>query len=135
MAVLPDGYRHARCANAARRNHHAAPAGPLTAHLRQPRTQRSPAGDAPTTGEVDRSLPITADDDLVERARQEDARHWAIHQRPISAETLRKRLHIGVARSRGTVQGAVFLARHAGLRSGGMGTDSDDIGRYESTQE
>jgi hypothetical protein len=28
---------------------------------------------------------------------------------------------------RGTVSRSVFLARHAGLRSGGMGTVSDDI--------
>jgi hypothetical protein len=40
------------------------------------------------------------EDDLIERARQEDARHWAEHQRPISAETLRKQLRIGAARSR-----------------------------------
>ncbi|WP_413810533.1 SpdA protein [Streptomyces sp. OE57] len=39
-------------------------------------------------------------DDLLERARREDARHWKEHQRPISAETLRKRLHVGAARSR-----------------------------------
>jgi hypothetical protein len=35
------------------------------------------------------SLPI-GDGDLLERVRQEDARHWAAYQRPISAETLRK---------------------------------------------
>jgi hypothetical protein len=34
-----------------------------------------------------------------------------------------------------TVQRTVFPARHAGLRSGGMGTVSDDIGCYESAQE
>ena len=39
-------------------------------------------------------------DDLLERARQENARHWEAHDRPISAETLRKRLHVGAARSR-----------------------------------
>ncbi|WP_262704407.1 MULTISPECIES: SpdA protein [Streptomyces] len=39
-------------------------------------------------------------DELLERARQEDARHWETYQRPISAETLRKRLHVGAARSR-----------------------------------
>ncbi|GDY52261.1 hypothetical protein SVIO_028840 [Streptomyces violaceusniger] len=39
-------------------------------------------------------------DDLLERALVEDARHWKAHQRPISAETLRKRLHVGAARSR-----------------------------------
>ncbi len=40
------------------------------------------------------------DDDLLERARKEDTRHWEVHRRPISAETLRQRLHIGAARSR-----------------------------------
>ena len=34
----------------------------------------------------------------------------------------------------GAVDQTVFSARHAGLRSGGMGTVSDDIGRCESTQ-
>ncbi|MGW3443904.1 DUF2637 domain-containing protein [Streptomyces sp. NPDC001076] len=42
----------------------------------------------------------TAHDALLERARREDAEHWELHRRPISAETLRKRLHIGAARSR-----------------------------------
>ncbi|MFC4463653.1 SpdA protein [Streptomyces xiangluensis] len=42
-------------------------------------------------------------DDLLEQARAEDARHWQTHRRPISAETLRKRLHIGAARSRALV--------------------------------
>jgi hypothetical protein len=40
------------------------------------------------------------DDDLIERARQEDARHWTEHERPISADTLRKQLRIGAVRSR-----------------------------------
>ncbi len=35
----------------------------------------------------------------------------------------------------GTMPGAVFSARHAGLRSGGMGTVSDDIERCESMAE
>jgi hypothetical protein len=34
----------------------------------------------------------------------------------------------------GTVSRLVFLARHAGLGSGGMGTDSDDIGPCECVQ-
>ncbi|WP_409468062.1 hypothetical protein [Streptomyces sp. HC307] len=42
-------------------------------------------------------------DELLARARAEDALHWQIHRRPISAETLRKRLHIGAARSRSLV--------------------------------
>jgi hypothetical protein len=40
-----------------------------------------------------------------------------------------------VAAVRGTVPQTVFLARHAGLRSGGMGTVSDDIEYHESTEE
>jgi hypothetical protein len=40
------------------------------------------------------------DDSLLERARQEDIRHWERYRRPISAETLRKRLGVGAARSR-----------------------------------
>lgn len=40
------------------------------------------------------------DDDLVDRAREEDARHWDAHRRPISADTLRRKLRIGAARSR-----------------------------------
>jgi hypothetical protein len=40
------------------------------------------------------------DEDLVARARAEDAAHWRSHHRPISAETLRKRLLVGAATSR-----------------------------------
>ncbi|MFD2414847.1 hypothetical protein [Amycolatopsis pigmentata] len=40
------------------------------------------------------------EDELLARARVEDARHWATCRRPISAETLRKRLHVSAARSR-----------------------------------
>lgn len=39
-------------------------------------------------------------DDLVERAKQMDARHRELHQRPISAEALRKALGVGAERSR-----------------------------------
>jgi len=38
--------------------------------------------------------------ELLERARLEDAEHWRAHRRPISADTLRKRLHIGAATAR-----------------------------------
>jgi hypothetical protein len=41
--------------------------------------------------------------DLLLRARAEDALHWQQHRRPISAESLRKRLHIGAAVSRSLV--------------------------------
>jgi hypothetical protein len=46
-----------------------------------------------TTSQID-------DDDLLHRAMQEDARHWEAHRRPISADTLRRKLRIGAARSR-----------------------------------
>jgi hypothetical protein len=61
------------------------------------------SGDARPDGrdkQGDRSTSTPVDDDLLERARQEDARHWEAHRRPISADTLRKRLRIGAARSR-----------------------------------
>jgi hypothetical protein len=37
---------------------------------------------------------------LLERARQVDAQHRELHQRPVSAESLRKELRIGADRSR-----------------------------------
>ncbi|WP_409463215.1 hypothetical protein [Amycolatopsis sp. GA6-003] len=40
------------------------------------------------------------DPDLVEQARQVDAEHRARHQRPVSAEVLRKALGVGAKRSR-----------------------------------
>lgn len=52
----------------------------------------------------ERRLPAAAiPEELVERARQVDAAHRAVHQRPISAETLRKQLRIGAGRSRSLV--------------------------------
>lgn len=42
-------------------------------------------------------------DDLVQQARQEDLQHWTKHRRPISAETLRRRLHVGARTSRDLV--------------------------------
>ncbi|MEV0481861.1 hypothetical protein AB0I69_14785 [Streptomyces sp. NPDC050508] len=78
-----------------------------------PTLPRSSSG--PTGGRL-RSMPAAeagtwndGADDLLERARVEDARHWQAHRRPISAETLRKRLHVGAARSRSLV--AVLRAR------------------------
>lgn len=57
-------------------------------------------------------IPTTADEDLLDRARAEDARHWEAHRRPISADTLRRRLRIGAARSRLLV--AMIRAESAG---------------------
>ncbi len=38
--------------------------------------------------------------DLLHRARAEDVLHWQLHQRPISAETLRKHLRVGAGTAR-----------------------------------
>jgi hypothetical protein len=60
-----------------------------------PRPSEGPASDT-----TSRPVAITPNGDLLNRARHEDARHWTIHQRPISAETLRKNLRISATRSR-----------------------------------
>ncbi len=41
--------------------------------------------------------------DLLHRARAEDVLHWQHHHRPISAETLRKRLNVGTGTARNLV--------------------------------
>ena len=56
--------------------------------------------EGPDSDTSSRPTAIASDGDLIDRARCEDARHWATHRRPISAETLRKNLRIGAARSR-----------------------------------
>ncbi|MGW6063159.1 DUF2637 domain-containing protein [Streptomyces sp. NPDC055189] len=61
---------------------------------------RAPVGVFPAPGTEDDADALAGGDDLLDRARREDARHWAAFQRPISAETLRKRLRVGAARSR-----------------------------------
>jgi hypothetical protein len=55
---------------------------------------------APSDGQGSLAASSVVDDDLLERARAADARHWDEHCRPISADTLRRKLHIGAARSR-----------------------------------
>jgi len=54
-----------------------------------------PDGDGDQLGQLG-----SGEDVLLERARRQDAWHRQAYQRPISAETLRKRLHVGAARSR-----------------------------------
>lgn len=49
------------------------------------------------------------DDDLLGRARDADARHWDEHRRPISADTLRRKLRIGSTRA-GACQRNGFVA-------------------------
>jgi hypothetical protein len=80
-----------------------------TAATDGPVDTRSRSAEAPAGDETDRLVPDAVDGDLIDRARREDARHWATHQRPISAETLRKNLHIGAARSRTLVS----IIRHS----------------------
>ncbi|WP_235022279.1 hypothetical protein [Amycolatopsis alkalitolerans] len=55
---------------------------------------------APADEQGSRDASNVVDDDLLEQARAADARHWDEHRRPISADTLRRRLRIGAARSR-----------------------------------
>lgn len=77
----------------------------------------SPTPEAVLLDEDNGEVPASpaVDDDLVERARREDARHWAEHQRPISADTLRRRLRIGAARSRLLV--SIIRADQAGRQA------------------
>nr|WTB08252.1 SpdA protein [Streptomyces antimycoticus] len=63
-------------------------------------------------------------DGLLERALAEDAWHWEMYQRPISAETLRKRLHVGAARSRTLVS----MVRSARAGNVTMEASSDEDG-------
>ncbi|WP_243657843.1 hypothetical protein [Parafrankia sp. BMG5.11] len=55
-----------------------------------------------------------SDQDLIHRARAEDTLHWKQHHRPISAETLRKRLHAGAPTARHLVT-QLRTATHARL--------------------
>ncbi|CAO5184678.1 DUF2637 domain-containing protein [Frankia sp. AiPs1] len=69
--------------------------------------------------------PGARDQDLLHRARAEDVLHWQVHQRPISAETLRKRLHVGAGTARELV---------ARLRNDTHTTLHDRATRRSSTQ-
>jgi hypothetical protein len=86
--------------------------------LRSIATMQQPAGAAAALAEraFDTTAPTMVPDcgarrtgswrptvELLERARQEDEWHRARYLRPISAESLRKRLRIGAARSRALV--------------------------------
>ncbi|MDX3224155.1 SpdA protein [Streptomyces sp. ME19-01-6] len=61
-------------------------------------------------------------DDLLERALAEDAWHWETYQRPISAETLRKRLRVGAARSR------MLVATVRSTRTDYLAVESSSVG-------
>jgi len=68
--------------------------------------QETPENPASTTEAgkwegVQRHLDKNArEQDLLHRARAEDVLHWQHQQRPISADTLRKRLHVGAPTAR-----------------------------------
>jgi hypothetical protein len=47
---------------------------------------------------------VDVDDELLERARDEDRRHRKLYQRPVSAENRRKALGVGAERSRTLVK-------------------------------
>jgi hypothetical protein len=63
---------------------------------------RQPAATHESVGRNERSgpRPDVPDDELMAEARRIDAQHRAAHQRPVSAETLRRQLRIGAARAR-----------------------------------
>lgn len=56
--------------------------------------------DTAADKQTNRPASTMVDDHLLARAREENLRHWNAHRRPISADTLRKKLRIGAARSR-----------------------------------
>jgi hypothetical protein len=74
--------------------------------------------EGPDSDTTSRPADIASDGELIDQARREDARHWATHQRPISAETLRKTLRISTARSRMLV--SIVRAEQSGDRNPAM---------------
>jgi hypothetical protein len=68
-----------------------------------PTRQRAAMGAPPAGTAPHRDESGARKQDLLHRARAEDVLHWQQHHRPISAETLRKRLRIGAGTARGLV--------------------------------
>ncbi|WP_425838311.1 DUF2637 domain-containing protein [Streptomyces fractus] len=83
----------------------------LLAHL--PTNTPGPIRTRETTAKTKRAS--AQDDPLLTQARQIDARHRELHQRPVPTETLRKELRIGASRAR---------QLNSRLREGGGDTDS-----------
>ena len=81
----------------------------------QTQTQTQPERDADEDAESDGVRERVAGDPLLERARRLDARHRELHQRPVSAESLRKELRIGADRSRQLVA-LVRASRNGSIR-------------------
>ncbi|WP_235498474.1 hypothetical protein [Frankia sp. R43] len=63
--------------------------------------------------------------DLLHRARAEDVLHWQHHQRPISAETLRKQLQVGAPTARRLV---AQLRSDTHTQIEGIGDQATDVG-------
>ncbi|WP_260860193.1 hypothetical protein [Streptomyces cupreus] len=70
----------------------------LLAHRPAGRVRAELGGGEDSEGDADRYR--VHGDPLLQRARRVDARHRELHQRPVSAESLRKELRIGAGRSR-----------------------------------
>ncbi|MFB9689745.1 hypothetical protein, partial [Amycolatopsis plumensis] len=120
---------------------------PLLARAHPLHTRRAAAAllrDHGTWLRLHTDLTLLADPDLAADAHQ-DIHAWLQHSAatyttPSPTLTTEIEAHLGrlppetarEIRFAGTVSGSVFPARHAGLRSGGMGTVSDDIGPCES---
>ncbi|ONH22294.1 hypothetical protein [Pseudofrankia asymbiotica] len=82
-----------------------ATADPYSTVIDQPAEPRQAPETKQTEARPDSQIPPriepgAREQDLLHRARAEDVLHWQHHQRPISAETLRKRLHIGATPAR-----------------------------------
>jgi len=86
--VLPDGAPACGGAHGLEAAEHAQPERPADDEMRPARKGAS---------QTDRKA---RDQDLLHRARAEDVLHWQQYQRPISAEKLRKRLHVGTPTAR-----------------------------------
>lgn len=69
--------------------------------------------------------------ELLEQARELDAEHWTAHQRPISAETLRRELKIGAQRARVLV--SQLRNEHASGRQTHQHQDKRPIGTQASS--
>lgn len=89
---------------------------------RQTETNERAANQSTRTSSEARSTGLPSD--LLDRARQEDAKHRAIHQRPISADTLRTRLGIGAKRARRLV---ALVRAEAQVHASGEPTE-DEVG-------
>lgn len=77
-----------------------------------------------TDADVVPAAPHGRDDDpLLQQAYRLDAEHWNHHRRPISADTLRRKLNIGPKRAR-TLTHHIRRHRQSGAHAGGGGKEA-----------